>query len=383
MTSTGERTRQPAPVRFGILGAARIGPDALIKPAQSHPGAVVAAVACRDAARGTKYARKHSIPKTYGGPQAYQELISDPEIDAIYNPLPNGLHFEWTMRALQAGKHVLIEKPVTDTADEARQIFALAQERGLVALEAMHSAFHPAMLRVKEIIASGELGKVKSVSAALALPSVITRFFFLKDDVRYEHDLGGGVTMDMGVYPLGAIRLLTGTESAPLEVTSATPAGHPHDPDRIDRAMRTTYALPGDVTADSFADWSQPGWGPLGLLPRAVRTDVTVALEGGEIAFWNFVQPGLYHSIKVRSTKGKARTEKAYTYADGRGDKAWSSYRYQLEAFVDKVQGRTPWTWREPETSVTSMETIERIYTKAGLPPRVASSFKLDATPVA
>ncbi|KAI0759684.1 NAD-P-binding protein [Trametes elegans] len=361
-------------LRFGILGAARIGPDALINPAKSHPDVVVSAVACRDKAKGEKYAKTHSISKTYSGKDAYQELINDAEIDAVYIALPNALHYEWSVRALNGGKHVLIEKPIADAADEARQIFALAEEKGLVALEAIHFTFHPAAQRVKAIIDSGELGAVKSVVAEFAVPSLISSLFFVKDDIRFNYDLGGGCTMDMGVYPLAAIRYLTGTESAPAEVTRATALGNPGTT-RIDRGMHATYALPSSVTAETYVDFAMPGWGPFGLLPRLPKVTARVELEGGTVEFFNYPLAGALHWIKVRPRKGAARTEKAYKRPDGSGDASWTTYRYQLEAFVDKVRGRTPQCWVDPKTTITQLECVERIYAAAGLPPRVRSSY--------
>lgn len=140
-------------------------------------------------------------------------MLDDPEVDVIYNPLPNGLHFEWTMKALKAGKHVLLEKPATDTADEATQIYALAERKGLVVLEAFHYrsglassyrsflrtnrhhlSFHPAIQRVKAILDSKELGAIKSISAALTAPSGTAK----EDDIRWNYELGGGSTMDPG-----------------------------------------------------------------------------------------------------------------------------------------------------------------------------------------
>ncbi|KAI0649102.1 NAD-P-binding protein [Trametes meyenii] len=377
-TSGTARTSSSPKLRFGILGAARIAPDALLKPARSHDDVAVVAVACRDEERGARYARKHGIPKVYAGARAYHDLVADPEIDVVYNPLPNGLHFEWTMRALHAGKHVLLEKPTTSTAEEARQIFALAEQKKLVVLEAMHSTFHPAMQRVREIVQSGELGKVKSVRVHFGLPSVVSRFLFPDDDVRFKYDLAGGCTMDMGVYSVAVTRYVTGTEHTAVEVTSAESTGHPLDPARIDRAMHATYALPDSVTAETTTDWAIPGWGPFGIIPSAIKLTASVSLEGGDVDFYNFVLPTAYHSIKVRPKRGAARTERVYRYADGRGEKSWSTYRYQLEAFVDKVRGRTPWAWIDAETTVTEMEILERVYAKAGLPPRVSPPFQLE-----
>ncbi|TBU33284.1 NAD(P)-binding protein [Dichomitus squalens] len=373
-------------LRFAILGAARIGPEALFKPAKTHPDVVVTAVACRDKTRGQQYAQKHDIPRTFSGPNAYhgkslpiyaQKLVTDPDIDVVYIALPNGLHFEWTMRALEAGKHVLVEKPLTNTAEEARQIFALAEEKGLVALEALHAVFHPANHRVREIIQSGELGKVKSVVSHFIFPRFISPLFFEKDDVRFHYDLGGGSMTDLGVYPLAEIRFVTSTDTVPLEVTSAKAVGHPKDPERIDRAMHIVYALPNtDATAEVDIDLSAPGWGPFGLLPRMMRIDATIKLEGGNIFIYNFVMPTAFHFIRVSPKKGPGRFEQVYTFKDGKGEKSWSTYRYQLEAFVDKVRGRTPSFWHEPISSISELETIERVYTKAGMQPRPASAYK-------
>ncbi|TFK87460.1 NAD-P-binding protein [Polyporus arcularius HHB13444] len=375
-------------LRFGILGAARVAPNALITPAKTHPDVVVAAVACRDKDRGAQYAQKYKIPRTFSGPNAYQKLVDDPSIDAVYVALPNGLHFEWAMRALHANKHVLVEKPMTNTAAEAEQLFALATKKGLVALEAIHCIFHPALHRVRDVVDSGELGHVKSVVANFALPSLLSPLFFHRDDARFHYDLGGGCMMDMGVYPLAALRFITAADTAALTVTSATAIGHKLDRARIDRGMHATYTLPlsptwnpesatkADATAETTVDFAMPGWGPFGLFPRMIKNEITVFLEGGEIFVYNFVSPGMFHYIKVRPKCGRTRYEQAYKFKDGRGKRLWDSYRYQLEAFVDAVHGRAPAYWPKPVTVTTQLKTVEEVYTKAGMPPRSASSYQ-------
>ncbi|KAI8969882.1 NAD-P-binding protein [Trametes punicea] len=370
------------PLRFGILGAARIAPDALINPAKSHPEVVVSGVACRDPARGAKYAKTHGIPKVYTGSNAYQELLEDEEIDAVYIALPNGLHFEWSIRTLLAGKHALIEKPIAGSAEEARQIFSIAKKKGLVALEAIHFTFHPATQRVKAIIDSGELGKVKSIVGEFAIPSLLSSLFFMKDDIRFRYELGGGCTMDMGVYPLAAIRYLTGTEPEVPEVKHAKAFGQPPDTGRVDRGMHATFALPSPtgVTGETYADFAMPGWGPFGLLPRMPKLSVKVALEGGDIEYFNYPLAGSYHWIKVKPRKGSSRTEKVYKHPDGSGETSWTTYRYQLEAFVHKVRGRKPQYWTDTTTTIAQMEAVERIYAAAGMPPRIKSSFVPQAT---
>jgi predicted dehydrogenase len=147
-------------VRIGILGAARIAPAALVNPGKNNAEVVVAAVAARDASRARAFAKKHGIAKVH---ESYDALLTDPDIDAIYNPLPNGLHGQWTRAALAAGKHVLCEKPFTANAAEAREIAELAEESGRVVMEAFHYRYHPLTLRAEQIIASGVGGETPEV----------------------------------------------------------------------------------------------------------------------------------------------------------------------------------------------------------------------------
>src|SRR5436190_4863666 len=149
-------TDDAQPVRIGILGAARIAPAGVVKPARANPEAEVVAVASRDAERARRFAEKHRVPKVHAN---YDELLLDDQIDAVYNPLPNGLHARWTIAALEAGKHVLCEKPFTSNAAQAREVAAAAGE--LVVMEAFHYRYHPMALRMEEIVHSGELGEVQ------------------------------------------------------------------------------------------------------------------------------------------------------------------------------------------------------------------------------
>jgi len=365
-------TKEPNALRFGILGAARIAPNAFITPALSHPDVVIVAVAARDERKAKAYAKKHGIEKAYFGKDGYQQLLDDPNIDAIYNPLPNGLHYEWTLRALAAGKHVLLEKPSCNTAAEAKKLFAYAQEKNVVLLEAFHYRFHPGTHRIREILNSGELGKVKSLSGKLAVPAGT---ILEKDDIRLKYELGGGATMDMGVYPLSFIRYLTGAE--PTSVESAVPAIAPNDK-RIDRAMQVSLNFPNDVTADVFCDMALPPWGigPFKFIPHFPKVTMEIKCEGGEIFYSNFVAPWIWHSIKIKSKKG-ARTETAYKPKSGKGEDWWTTYRHQLEVFVDKIRGREPASWMSAEDSIAQMEAVDKIYEKSGLPLRTTSTYEL------
>lgn len=182
--------KDPDALRIGILGAARIAPAAVILPARSHPGVMIAGIAARDPTRARIFAVAHGIPRVY---DTYQDLLDDPWIDAVYNPLPNSLHFEWTMRAIKAGKHVLLEKPSCNTADETRRAFEFAESRGVVLLEAFHYRFHPAIQRLCEVAQSGELGRIKSLEGSLTLPS----WYFSRNDIRFDWSLGAGCLLDM------------------------------------------------------------------------------------------------------------------------------------------------------------------------------------------
>jgi predicted dehydrogenase len=178
-----------SPIRIGVLGAAAIVPMALTNPAHSVPEAQVVAIAARDPKRAEVLARKHHIPRVH---RTYSDLLADPEIDAIYNPLPNNLHAEWTIRALKAGKHVLCEKPIASNAQEAEEMARTAYETGLVLSEAFAYRYHPLTACVKEIIASGEVGNIKHIEAQFCflLPS--------PNNIRFNYELAGGALMDCG-----------------------------------------------------------------------------------------------------------------------------------------------------------------------------------------
>ncbi len=218
-------------LRIGTLGAARITSSALIKPARQVPEVTVAAVAARDPERARRFAAKHRIRRVH---DSYQALIDDPAIDAIYNPLPNSLHAQWTLRAIEAGKHVLCEKPFTANATEAADVAAAAAASGLVVMEAFHYRYHPLARRMQEVVA-GEIGPLRYLEASLCFP--LPRF----SDIRYSYDLAGGATMDAGCYAINWLRMLGPGEP---EVLSAR--ARLHGPD-VDRAMAASFRFPGGV----------------------------------------------------------------------------------------------------------------------------------------
>src|SRR5215813_8035826 len=146
------------PLRLGVLGAARIAPMALVGPARRVPGVEVLAVAARDRTRADAFAARQRIPRVH---PTYEALLADPEIEAIYNPLPNSLHATWTIRALEAGKHVLCEKPFAARVAEAEAMAAAAARTGRVLMEAFHYRYHRLFGRLREILRGGELGALR------------------------------------------------------------------------------------------------------------------------------------------------------------------------------------------------------------------------------
>ncbi|TFK54005.1 NAD(P)-binding protein [Heliocybe sulcata] len=364
------------PVRFGVIGAARIAPDAIIKPALCFEDAVVVAVAARDESRAKRFAHDWNVLKAYGGDNGYQgqsschlSQVNRSSTRLIPGQLPNALHFEWTMKALSAGKHVLCEKPIANNAQEARKMFAYAEEKSLVLLEAWQVRFHPAIQRVKDIIDEGSLGSITSMDAHLAVWNSV---FFLKDDIRFDYELGGGGLMDMGPYPISCMHYLT---SSSPEVESCTAVRRSEN---IDRQIDAHLTFPSSIPAHIITDSALEGWGPFKIFPSWIKMVLRVDCERGAIEIRNYVLPHLWHSITVIPKNGTPWTEKAYIFSDGRGEEWWSAYRYQLEAFVDKIRGKNPQAWRSAEDSLSTMETIDSMYTLAGLPLRPTSKFYAD-----
>jgi len=325
-------------VRIGILGAARIAPLALVNPAKGNNDIVVAAVAARDVARARAFAAKHGIGRVH---ESYEELIADPDIDAVYNPLPNGLHGRWTRAAVDAGKHVLCEKPFTANADEARDIAELVAKSDRVVIEAFHYRYHPLSLRVEEIIASGELGRLMRVEAAMCFP--LPKF----SDIRYNYSLAGGATMDAGCYAVHMIRTFGGSTPEVLWAQAKL-----RDP-KIDRAMAAEVVFAGGHTGRIRCSmWSS----------QLLRISARVVGEHGEVRVLNPVLPHFLHRLSVHSPDGR-RVER-FTHRP--------SYAYQLDAFAAAVLRGEP-VKTPPQDAIENMAVIDAIYGAAGLPLRYPS----------
>ncbi|ORV83861.1 oxidoreductase [Mycobacterium interjectum] len=323
-----------ARVRIGILGAARITSAALIKPARGHTEVVLAAVAARDVSRAQAFAAEHGIARVH---DSYEALIADPDLDAVYIPLPIALHGRWTRAALDGGKHVLCEKPFTANAAEAREVAELAAKSDRVVMEAFHYRYHPCALRVDEIIASGELGRLERVEGNWC-------FWMPKSSHnRYNYALGGGALMDLGCYAVDMVRRFGG--STPEVVSAQAKLRGPE----VDRVMTAELRFAGGHTGRIHcAMWSTD-------LPRLT---VRVVGDRGELRLHPLIP---FQRFSVRSTSGK-RVENFTS--------ARSTYAYQLDAFAAAVLRGEP-VKTTPDEAIENMTVIDAMYRAAGLAVRM------------
>jgi predicted dehydrogenase len=218
-------------LRWGLLSTARIN-KALIPPLRLSKRNTLQAVASRSQEKADAYAREQKIQRAYG---SYEALLADPEIDVIYNPLPNHLHTEWSIKAVEAGKHVLCEKPLALSLADVDAMAAAVGKTGRIIAEAFAYRAHPHMQKVKEIVNSGKLGKIKMVhgSFTFVMPN--------QNDIRWDPQMGGGGLWDIGCYPLSFTRTVLGTE--PLEVFGwqvTSPSG-------VDEVFAGQLRFPGDI----------------------------------------------------------------------------------------------------------------------------------------
>jgi predicted dehydrogenase len=323
------------PLRVGILGAARITPNALIHPARRVAGVQIVAIAARDPARARAFAQRHGIAHVH---QDYAALLDDPEVDAVYNPLPNSLHAAWSIRALQAGKHVLCEKPIAANAEEAAQMREAAQPSGGVLMEAFHYRYHPLTARLLAILHSGELGTIRHIEAHMASPLI------RQGDIRYRYDLAGGATMDMGCYTIHLLRTLAGAE--PEVVAAQAKLRGPN----LDRAMVASLRFPTGVTGRIVCSlWSS----------AVLSIQARVQGDHGDLRVINPFVPHLFHRLTVRAN-GKTRHE----HIAGE-----TTYTHQLRAFVEAVQTGAPFP-TGPDDALANMQVIDAVYRAAGLTPR-------------
>jgi len=229
-------------LHWGFLSTANIT-NALLNPLRTSKRNQLLAIGSRSQEKADEYARKNKVKRAYG---SYEALLADPDIDVIYNPLPNHLHAEWTIKAIQAGKHVLLEKPIALTLDEVDAISTEAKNYGKVVAEAFMYRTHPQTLKVQEMVAGGMLGKIKLVRGSYTYVSTNP------NDIRWRPEMGGGALWDIGCYPLSYTRTVLGTEPLNVfadQVISST---------GVDETFIAQLGFPQDVYAQIDCSFATP-----------------------------------------------------------------------------------------------------------------------------
>ena len=315
-------------MRLGLLSTAKIN-GAILGGAKGTDRVDVVAVASRDEAKARAYAAEHGLERSHG---SYEALLDDPEVDAVYISLPNGLHHEWTMRALAAGKHVLCEKPYSRRPAEVEEAFDAADAAGLVLAEAFMYRHNPQTALARRLVQEGRIGRLRSISATFS--------FFLADqtNVRAIADLDGGALMDVGCYCVSGSRLLAGEPERVLGEQTMSATG-------VDAAFQGILRFPNDVVAQIDASFVAPD-----------RQRLDVVGEEGSLTLEAPWKPseGAGPGIDLRGRNGVERIE--VPLAD--------SYQLELEDFAAAVAGE-----REPllgrADALGQARAIEALYRSA------------------
>jgi len=317
-------------VRWGILSTAKIN-DAVLAGAAGSDAVDVVAVAGRDGAHTRAYARAKGIPTAHAG---YDALLADPDVEAVYVSLPNGLHVEWAIRALRAGKHVLCEKPLSRHAAEVERAFAVAQEADRLLMEAFMWRHSPQTLRLAELVEQGAVGETRLVRAAFSFP--------LSDpeNVRLSGALSGGALMDVGCYCVSGARLVAGepeTVSAQMVLAPDDGSGVP-----VDLRCVATMRHPGGVLTTLDCGLDLPDRDEL----QVVGAEGTLHLD----------DPWHAHAATIEVRRAGATTTVATPPAD--------SYRLELENLGAAIRGEAePLLGRED--ALGQARTIEALYASA------------------
>jgi D-xylose 1-dehydrogenase (NADP+, D-xylono-1,5-lactone-forming) len=312
-------------VRWGFLSTAKIN-DLVLAGARESDRVDVVAVASRAAERAEAYARDHGIGRAHG---AYEALLEDSDVEAVYIPLPNSMHVEWSIRALEAGKHVLCEKPLSRRPEDVERAFDAAERAGLHLMEAFMYRHNPQTARLRELVEGGAIGRLRLVRAAFSFP--------LGDpgDVRLNAELDGGGLMDVGCYCVSGARLLAGE---PVEVF----ARQVESASGVDELFTGLLRFPGDVLAEIDCGLVLP-----------VRDELEAIGEQGSVFLddpWHCREP----LLEVRTTDGVERIE----------IERHDSYRLELENLSDAIRGRAePLLGRED--ALGQARTIEALYRSA------------------
>lgn len=320
-------------LKIGVLGASRIVPMALMEPVARRDDVSVLAIAARRSSAARAFAERYGIA---GAHEHYEEVIANPSIDLVYNPLPPHLHAEWSIKALEAGKDVLCEKPFAMNAAEARRMNEAAARTGRRIIEAFHDRYHPVFLHLLDRVRSGQIGKVTTLWGIFnhTIPRQPGEF-------RRITSMGGGALMDLGCYPVHWCRSLLGEEPEVVEASAM------FEPDGYDEEMRATLIFPSGVEA-RIECLMTPGWHYHALFK--------IEGERGTLVAENSLLPHLGHSILERIDGGFRQ----YTIGGG------TTFDYQLAAIVAALKDGThlPTEGADP---IGNMTTIDAVYAKAAV----------------
>ncbi len=328
------------PLRIGVLGAARISENAIIRPAHETGNRLVA-VAARDPQRAADFAEKHGIERVVAD---YQAVIDDPEVEVVYNPLTNAQHGPWNLRAVEAGKHVLTEKPFASNADEARIVRDAGKAAGVHVVEAFHYRYHPLMARMLELAGNGEIGDLMHVEARMLMPPPGA------GDLRWTQELAGGGLMDVGCYATHALRDLAGIGGGEPRVVRAAGGEIPEYPG-VDAWLEADLDYPNGQTGRIVSSMTH---GVLDFSLRIVGTK-------GEAYAPAFVLP--FSDDRVIVTVG---TEQRVEHLGTR-----LTYSYMLDALARLIRDGEPMI-TDADDAVVTMQLIDDLYLAAGMSPRTA-----------
>jgi D-xylose 1-dehydrogenase (NADP+, D-xylono-1,5-lactone-forming) len=292
-------------VRYGVLSTARIARNQHIPAAAGVPNASVSAISSRNAARAAEIARELEIPKAYG---SYDELLADPEIDAVINALPNSLHCEWTIKAAEAGKHILCEKPLAITVSECHAMIDAAAANGVLLYEGFTQHFNPILNTIREKLGGGDLGEIRIVRSELTYS--LTDW---ENDVRADRRLGGGALFDAGCYVVNTIRTLLGEE--PEDVYAMM---RRHAKNRIDSTLVGLMRFPREHLAYIATGMEEPFRFTLEVICERGSLGTKDLFSGAQLEF-------------VHDGKTEALTFEPV-----------NRFALQIEHFSDAVLGRKP-----------------------------------------
>ncbi|MEU4098589.1 Gfo/Idh/MocA family oxidoreductase [Streptomyces sp. NPDC026673] len=330
------------PLRIGVLGAARIAGAAIAAPAHST-GHRLVAVAARDRSRAADFAAEHGVERVR---DSYADVLSDPEVEAVYNPLANGLHGPWNLAAIAAGKHVLSEKPFASNLEEAIEVRDAAAKAGVVVMEAFHYLYHPVTRRLHELLESGELGELRHVETVVNIPAPAD------DDPRWSLPLAGGAVMDLGCYSLHAVRALAAWGGGAPSLVAARGGERAGKPG-VDEWLDADLVYPGGATASARCHMDAD----------VMEMSCRIVGSRGEATAPSFVLPHLDDRVVVSTPDGERVEELGKR----------SSYHYQLEAFAASVRDGAPLP-TDADDAVETMRLIDASYRSAGFEQRPRSA---------